>query len=158
MRYAQIDATGLCTATLETSGTIDAPHMIALAENEPWPLGMVWDGEAWQDAPAPPFVAPQVSRAEALALYRGDEFIRTLVARKEFEVLTTEQLGAAQQDTFSRAWWLVVMTAYEIRMQEMDPVNMGHPDVQTLVSAQQALGIIQTQARADAILSGTPPF
>lgn len=102
MRYGQIDATGLCVAVLETSGTIDAPHMIALADGQDWPLGKVWDGAAWGDAPpVVPSVPQEVSRSQGLialdALGLLDA-VETIVASAPRPV----QIAWANEPMFSR--------------------------------------------------------
>jgi hypothetical protein len=45
-KYAQINEAGECVATLETSGEIEAPHMIEVDDDE-IKIGQVWNGKKW---------------------------------------------------------------------------------------------------------------
>jgi hypothetical protein len=63
--YAQINAMAVCVGLLETPGTIDAPHMIAIdpgAVN----LGQRWTGTAWEN------VAPTAAELAAQELANID--------------------------------------------------------------------------------------
>lgn len=63
--YAEINAAGVCFAQLETSGEIDAPHMIAIAPGENR-RGQKWTGTAWEA------VAPTAAELAALELAQID--------------------------------------------------------------------------------------
>ena len=58
-RYAEINAAGVCFAQLDTTGEIDAPHMIKIGDDENR-RGQKWTGVAWIDV--------VVSEREAAAL------------------------------------------------------------------------------------------
>lgn len=57
--YAQIDAGGMCSGLLSTSGEVDAPHMIAIAGPGAARIGQRWTGAAWVD------VVDESAKAEA---------------------------------------------------------------------------------------------
>jgi len=51
MKYAQIDADGICISVIETDGAISAPDVIELTDAAANPIGQKWDGSAWVSAP-----------------------------------------------------------------------------------------------------------
>lgn len=63
--YAEINAAGICFAQLQTTGEIDAPHMIAVAPGENR-RGQKWTGAAWE------VTAPTVAELAALELQAID--------------------------------------------------------------------------------------
>jgi hypothetical protein len=46
--YAQINGAGVCVGLLETSGSINAPHMIAVEGYDLTLIGKRWTGTAWE--------------------------------------------------------------------------------------------------------------
>lgn len=53
MRYAQINASNICVADSTLSGEVTADNLIPLDENDPSPLGKLWNGSTWEDMPEP---------------------------------------------------------------------------------------------------------
>lgn len=48
-KYAQINEAGECVAMLETSGTVEADHMIEVNDEEDR-IGQEWNGKTWKKA------------------------------------------------------------------------------------------------------------
>jgi hypothetical protein len=53
MRYLQINEASVVTDDMTSSSTIDAPHCIPVADDDPATLGWTWDGETFAPPPAP---------------------------------------------------------------------------------------------------------
>lgn len=65
--YAQINAGGVCVGLLDTPGTINAPHMIAVADYDQALIGKRWTGAAWVA------VVPTEAELAALELAQIDQ-------------------------------------------------------------------------------------
>ena len=60
MRYAQIDAQGICIGVSDLKGEVTAANLIAIQPDEN-PIGQQWDGEVWV-----PYAPPISSRENIL--------------------------------------------------------------------------------------------
>lgn len=85
--YAQIDAQGLCVGQLETSGEVNAAHMIPIAAGDQR-LRQKWDGAAWQPA-APTQV--EVAVAELAKIDADTGMSRTM---REVFIAMADKVGA----------------------------------------------------------------
>lgn len=86
-KYAQIDANGVCIATLETSSTVEAENMIAVDDGE-IKIGQVWNGKKWTK-PKP--------KAEELARQELDDIDRETGMHRNMRKLLlaiAEKVGA----------------------------------------------------------------
>jgi hypothetical protein len=85
--FAQVNASGVCVAMLETSGEIDSPDMLEIQPGAA-KLGQQWTGTAWVDVPKP---AAQVASETLEGIDRQTGMRRAL---REALIAIGEKVGA----------------------------------------------------------------
>lgn len=87
--FAQINASGVCVAVLQTAGKVSEPNMIALADGEGLRrLGQRWNGETWEQ-PAP--TAQEIAALELMQIDQQTGMNRTM---RETMISIAEKAGA----------------------------------------------------------------
>lgn len=99
--YAEINQAGVCFAQLETSGEIDAPHMVPIAPGDNR-LGQKWTGEAWE------VIAPTAAELAAKELQTIDQTTGMSRTMREAFIALGVKVGAdvtylQQQETKAAA-------------------------------------------------------
>ena len=129
MRYAEIDAAGLCFAVSDLSAPVGDPNLIPIGENEN-PLGWRWDGT--QFVPAP--VAPEpvwVSQIEFERLFPGAVRRAIRQARKtdsildDFWALLEAAGGCYLNDPDMQAGIQYLVTANYLTQAQADKIKAG---------------------------------
>ena len=142
--YAQIDpATRVCLGVTQTSGPIDAAHMVALPALDDSKIGRTHDAatNTWAAAPAPAAAPRHLSKRAFRARFTKPE--RAAVewaAVDKPEAPTAERMLSAQ------------LRADLKDQEQADFIDLDEPDVLAGLQALEAIGILAV-GRADAIHS-----
>lgn len=99
--YAEVNPAGVCFAQLETSGEIDAPHMVPIAPGDNR-LGQKWTGDAWE------VIAPTAAELAAAELQTIDKATGMSRTMREAFIALGVKVGAdvtylQQQETKAAA-------------------------------------------------------
>lgn len=89
MRYAQINANGICIADSYLSGEIKADDMILLTENEASPLGKKYVNGTWQEVEKRKVETPETD-AEMLMQCLTDIELANIEAQQERQMLAQQ--------------------------------------------------------------------
>lgn len=137
MRYAQINADGICEVVSDLKGEVTAPHMIQIADDVS-PIGKKWENGTWVDGPAPAASYKVLTKQEALDLII------------EYGQMDQAAELAFMKDPNLELFWL----KWERAVPYAD-INRSSPKVPLFLGAVVATGHI-TQAQADAIMANWP--
>ena len=135
MKYAQINADGICEVVSDLKGEVTAAHMIQIADDA-FPIGKKWENGAWNDV-AVPTVYKILTKLQAISVLMTEGG------------MTPAELVTAREDANLKFYWMVWEFA------GTDDVNRNSPNTAAVLAALRDNGYI-TQAELDAIMTNWP--
>ena len=113
-------------------------------------IGYTYDGAEWTPPSAPPAEVRRVIKADFLRLFTASERVAFNLQRK-----LVEALQPADYADPAKAG-LVGLEVFLLTYDAIDVIELTHPETIEGMGVLVALGVV-TQARAEAVLAGTPP-